>query len=971
MNDGSNKEAGVFARALELPESARSRFLDEACFGDAELRAKVESLLRAHTEAEGFMEAAVVQQTERVELLAGEKSGDWIGRYKLLQQIGEGGCGVVFMAEQEDPVRRTVALKVVKPGMDTRSVVARFEAERQALAMMDHPNIAKVLDAGATDSGRPYFVMELVRGLKITDYCDRNSLSTEERLELFVQVCHAVQHAHQKGIIHRDLKPSNILVTVDEAGKPLPKVIDFGIAKATTGLRLTDKTVFTAFEMLIGTPAYMSPEQAALTSVDVDTRSDIYSLGVLLYELLTGTTPFDTQALLKAGLDEVRRVIIHQEPVRPSTRLSTMLDADLTTVAQRRQIEAPRLIRAVRGDLDWIVIKAMEKDRARRYHTANGLAEDVRRYLANEVISARSPGVGYRFRKLVERNKVVFGAAVLVVGVLVVSLVVVTRSLAKERTARQEVETERNTAKDEAAKSQEVTLFLEEMLKGVGPSVALKRDTVLLREILEKATERVGRDLTNRPAVQVELWNTIGDVWSEMGVMGKASEIYRKSLETLRRIRGRESPEVASMLLQLSTVSGVAADSERLDREALAIRRKIFGDGTPEVAFALDSLAYHLSEQNKVDEAEKIHRETLALRRTLHGNDHLDVARSLANLASTLRRKGNQAEAEVLQREALAIWEKLLPPDSVQVAKGWGNLALCFHAQGKLPEAEATYRKTISILMRNLGEWHRDVIISVVNLVAVLAMQDKHEEAAQVLAPMWNTDFSKHPEGIDLLVQRANALAMRGLWQEARLDAVKTIELRPEDHESYHTLAPILAVEGEIDAYQTLCRRIADKFGYTDDILVADRMAKDCLILPIPGLDLVKVGRLANIPVTQGDGYDSVPYFQACKAMAEYRQGNFVEAAEWANRSLKSTYPYSAAEAGAVLAMARFRLGQTEEARAALAKASALAETRFPKLESHNIGGEWRDWIIAHCWINEARAMIEAVPAAGVDSGKP
>jgi serine/threonine protein kinase len=325
MNDSPNRDVVVFSEAINLPADQRDAYLERACGGDVGLRRKVEALLQTHDHVGDFLEES--PQKASVDPRGGnptsEKPGDRIGRYKLLQQIGEGGWGVVFMAEQEQPVRRKVALKVVKPGMDTKSVVARFEAERQALALMDHPNIAHVLDAGATENGRPYFVMELVRGIKITDYCDENRLRTSERLELFTHVCNALQHAHQKGIIHRDIKPSNILVTTSENGKPLPKVIDFGIAKATNGVQLTDKTLFTAFEMLIGTPAYMSPEQAALTSVDVDTRTDIYSLGVLLYELLTSTTPFDTGELLKSGLDEVRRVIQTEEPVCPSTRLST------------------------------------------------------------------------------------------------------------------------------------------------------------------------------------------------------------------------------------------------------------------------------------------------------------------------------------------------------------------------------------------------------------------------------------------------------------------------------------------------------------------------------------------------------------------------------------------------------------------------------------------------------------------------
>src|SRR5262245_24013844 len=364
MNDAPDRDIGVFTEALRLPPEGRDGCLNRACDGDNELRRRVEALLQAFEQSGDFLgepAAGIPQRGDHVALV-GEKPGEKIGRYKLLQQIGEGGCGVVYMAEQETPVRRLVALKIIKPGMDTRSVIARFEAERQALALMDHPSIAKVFDAGATESGRPYFVMELVRGVKITDYCDEHSLTTEERLKLFVQVCTAVQHAHQKGIIHRDIKPSNILVTTTTEGAALPVVIDFVVAKPTMNQRLTDKTLFTAFEMFIGTPAYISPEQAALTSADVDTRTDIYSLGVLLYELLTGSTPFNTTELLKEGIDAIRSVIREQEPVRPSTRLSKLGSADLTTVAQRRKSEPPKLIRTISGDLDWIVMKALEKD---------------------------------------------------------------------------------------------------------------------------------------------------------------------------------------------------------------------------------------------------------------------------------------------------------------------------------------------------------------------------------------------------------------------------------------------------------------------------------------------------------------------------------------------------------------------------------------------------------------------------------
>jgi len=440
MSSPLNREEALFQAAVALTGAERGAFLKGACLGDDALRQRLEALLAAHDAPDELSPKARpgVVATIKLELAdtPDEAVGQTLGRYKLLERVGEGGCGVVYVAEQTVPVRRRVAPKVIKLGMDTKQVVARFEAERQALAMMDHPNIAKVLDAGTTELGRPYFVMELVRGIRITDYCDQTNLSTKERLDLFIKVCQAIQHAHQKGIIHRDIKPSNILVTLHD-GVPVPKVIDFGIAKATEG-RLTDATVYTQLHQFIGTPAYMSPEQAEMSGLDIDTRSDIYSLGVLLYELLAGSTPFDGQELMSRGIDAMRKTIREQEPMRPSTRFATLKGEDLTTTARRRSVDSSKLMHQLKGDLDWIAMKCLEKDRTRRYDTANGLAADLKRHLDNEAVLARPPSAAYKFQKAFRRNKMVFTAGTAVAGALLLGIIVSTWQSVRATHAKQE-----------------------------------------------------------------------------------------------------------------------------------------------------------------------------------------------------------------------------------------------------------------------------------------------------------------------------------------------------------------------------------------------------------------------------------------------------------------------------------------------------------------------------------------------------
>jgi serine/threonine protein kinase/WD40 repeat protein len=444
----------IFTQALEIEsEDARLSFLDQACCGNEKVRRKVDALLAAHAQAGRFMEVA--QETELTDAMSGitERPGTCIGPYKLREIIGEGGFGVVYVAEQKQPVSRKVALKIIKPGMDSRDIIARFEAERQALAMMDHPNVAKVLDAGTTDGGRPYFVMELVHGIPITEFCDEQSLTNRERLRLFIDVCRAVQHAHQKGIIHRDIKPSNIMVTMHD-DQPIPKVIDFGVAKALSR-KLTEKTVYTSYGQIVGTPMYMSPEQAQMSGLDLDTRSDIYSLGVLLYELLTGTTPFDKETIQNAGYDELRRIIREDDPPRPSLRISTLNVELLSTAADRRKVDSRRLRQSLRGELDWIVMKALEKNRGRRYESASQLAEDIERYLNDEPVFACPPSLGYRFRKFARRNRVALTTSSLVAIAMIVGTIVSASQAVRASASEREAGEQRNAAVINARRARE------------------------------------------------------------------------------------------------------------------------------------------------------------------------------------------------------------------------------------------------------------------------------------------------------------------------------------------------------------------------------------------------------------------------------------------------------------------------------------------------------------------------------------
>jgi len=655
----------------------------------------------------------------------GESPGTMIGRYRLIRTLGEGGFGTVFLAEQQEPVSREVALKVIKLGMDTKQVIARFEAERQALAMMDHPGIAKVFDAGTTDAGRPYFVMELVKGVPITEYCDRRLMRTRQRLELFSQVCAAVQHAHQKGIIHRDIKPSNVLVS-DIDGQAVPKVIDFGIAKATNQ-RLTEKTVFTQQAQLIGTPAYMSPEQAEVTQLDIDTRSDIYSLGVLLYEMLSGATPFDSAKLLSAGFGEIQRIIKEVDPPLPSSRVSGLGDS-LEGTAEHRKLRGAQLIKRLKGELDWIVMKCLEKDRARRYETANGLARDLERYLSNEPVAASPPSRSYRLKKLIVRNRAVFAAGFVMVALLGAGVVGTSVGLVRAKQAEKEA----NTA---AATSNQVAAFLTDMLAGVGPSAARGRDTEMLEEILQETHTKIGVELADQPEVEGEIRSHLGQTYYDLGRLEKAKEQYELSRDLLIEAHGEENGDIARQYSNLGLVHEALQEFEESEAnhlKALELRRVIFDGVHDDLAMNLVNLANLYVNVSRYEEAEPLLLEGLEQLRRLHGDENENVAICLNSLGNLMQHLRRYDEAGPYYEEALAVHVATLGEDHPYVITDMSNLGWLALNTGDLAGASERFGETAALSRRVYAEPHPN-LIHAINAQATADQRLERYETAEPL----------------------------------------------------------------------------------------------------------------------------------------------------------------------------------------------------------------------------------------------
>lgn len=732
----------VFYEALDLSPEQRAVFLAKRCANDSDLQREVEDLLSAHEASENILNAPPRLSDQDIEI--GPQVGDEIDSFRLLTKLGEGGTGIVFEAQQFNPIERHVALKLIKAGMDTRDVLRRFGSERQSLALMNHPGIAQVFDAGVSQQGHPYFVMELVRGLPITRFCDEHRYSIEQRIELLRSVCSAVQHAHQKGIIHRDLKPSNVLVaTID--GQPQTKVIDFGIARALH--RPTDdQPVFTKMGQLIGTPEYMSPEQARVNNLDVDTRTDIYSLGVMLYELLIGAIPFEADAFRSGDYLEFQRILRDEEPLPPSVRLKK-LGTDAEEFGAKRGLDANRLIKKLSGDLDWVVMKALEKDRNRRYQSVGEFNADLGRFLEKRTVNAHPPRATYRLKKFIARHKVAFIAATASAIALVVAIVGITMGLV--------------VANRERLRAETVSQFLQDMLLASQPENARGRDTTYLQGVLKTASERVDKELKDQPEAAASLHFTIALTYKSLGLYDEASKHFESALRLRQEHLGKDDELTAQTMSELATLRWQQDDyknAEALARQALTIQDRIYKPENNDRLFTLNTLGLVMKSTGRFEEAEKLYREVADIRRRTLGIQNISTLTSVSNLARLLEDQGKVDEAAKLMREVVDVGVKAQGEDDPFTLVSIDILGVLMRKEGRLDEAEKLHRRALAGCIHVLGEKHLDTLGVRRNLAVLLIQQGKLQEAESELRSALATITREYGEQTLYTLSIAHAL---------------------------------------------------------------------------------------------------------------------------------------------------------------------------------------------------------------------